>query len=235
MQVPQPAPGETPEQVYLRVFRQLKPRTPPPRFQVEYRPFANANSFIRMEGSLVTVRLSDLFAEAPAPVLEALAFILLGKLFRKPIPAKHNDRYRRYLNRRDVRSRLHQTRRARGRKLISGPRGEVYDLEELFEELNLKFFHGLMARPELGWSRHRSRTRLGHYDPSHNVIVISRFLDRPEVPRRLIAYVMYHEMLHLRFPAEHRGARRWVHTREFHEAEKQFPELDEVKQLLRRL
>jgi hypothetical protein len=40
-------------------------------------------------------------------------------------------------------------------------------------------------------------------------------------------------MLHLRFPVEHRGARRCVHTREFKKAEKQFPQLKDAKQLLK--
>ncbi len=221
--------------MYARIYRELKPRAPLPAFVVEYRPFANANSFIRMEGHKVTVRITDLLDGAPEPVREALAFILLAKLLRKPIPAKYNNRYRRYLNRRDVRHNLSRLRQARGKKLLSSPQGDCYDLEELFAELNLKFFHGLMARPELGWSRRRSRTMLGHYDPSHNTIVISKIMDRPEVPRLAVEYVLYHEMLHVRFPAVHSGARRRVHTREFQEAEKRFPELARAKDLLKKL
>ena len=34
---------------------------------------------------------------------------------------------------------------------------------EMFEELNFRYFHGLMARPLLGWSPNASRTMLGHY------------------------------------------------------------------------
>ena len=41
---------------------------------------------------------------------------------------------------------------------------------------------------------------LGHYDPSHNAIVISRILDAAAVPRLVVEYVMFHEMLHLRIP-----------------------------------
>ena len=79
---------ETVEQIYRRVFRDLKPRTPAPHFVVEYRPFANVNSFIRHDGQngAVRVRMSDLLEGAPAPVHEALAFILLSKLYRKQIP-----------------------------------------------------------------------------------------------------------------------------------------------------
>jgi hypothetical protein len=42
-------------------------------------------------------------------------------------------------------------------------------------------------------------------------------------------------MLHLRFPVEHHGARRRVHTREFHQAEKQFVKLKEAKEVLKKL
>jgi len=46
---------------------------------------------------------------------------------------------------------------------------------------------------------------------------------------------MFHEMLHLRYPVDHNGARRRVHTREFREAEKEFERLSEAKDLLKRL
>jgi len=47
--------------------------------------------------------------------------------------------------------------------------------------------------------------------------------------------VMFHEMLHLRIPIDHRGARRCVHTPEFKAAEKQFEQLAEAKEMLKRL
>jgi D-hexose-6-phosphate mutarotase len=76
----------------------------------------------------------------------------------------------------------------------------------MFEELNFRYFFGLMARPSLGWSRQDARTMLGHYDSSHNAIVLSRLLDRPETPRLAVEYVLFHEMLHLRHPVEHQGS-----------------------------
>jgi len=225
---------ETPEEIYARVFRELKPRTPAPELQVEFCRFANADSFIRLENGRLRVRISDLLAGAPAPVLEALAHILLGKLYRKPIPRLYSHRYRLYLNRRDVRRQAHLVRQIRGRKYLSGPRGETHDLDEIFDRLNRQFFDGLMGRPLLGWSRRPSRGMLGHFDPSHNAIVISRIFDRPGEPLAL-EYVMFHEMLHLRYPVDHNGLRRRVHTREFRDAEKQFPRLKEAKDALKRL
>jgi predicted metal-dependent hydrolase len=76
---------------------------------------------------------------------------------------------------------------------------------------------------------------LGHFDPSHNAIVISRIFDRGDVPALALEYVMFHEMLHLRFPVDHGGAKRRVHTKDFREAEKQFPRLKEAKEMLKKL
>jgi hypothetical protein len=226
---------EAPEELYARVFRDLKPRTPLPDLRVEFCRFANADSFIRLEEGRLRVRISDLLEGAPAPVQEALAHILLGKLYRKPIARAYLHRYRLYLNRRDMRRQAQLVRQVRGRKFVSGPRGERHDLEEVFERVNAQFFDGLLGRPLLGWSRGASRTMLGHFDPAHNAIVISRILDRPETPRLALEYVMFHEMLHLRYPVEHNGSRRRVHTREFRKAEKEFPQLEEAKEALKRL
>jgi hypothetical protein len=229
------AEGAAVEQIYARVFHQLRPRTPLPVIRVQFRRYANANAQVKLEDGTLHVRLADTLAGAPEPVIEALAEILLSKLFRRPVPALSNDRYRRYLNRRDVRRSLDLVRQIRGRKQVRPPRGECYNLEEMFEELNFRYFHGLMARPILGWSLQASRTMLGHYDPSHNAIVLSGILDRKETARLAVEYVLFHEMLHLRYPAEHNGARRCVHTRAFKEAEKQFERLKEAEAILRRL
>jgi hypothetical protein len=225
----------TPEEVYARVFRQLRPRTPLPAIRVEFRRYANANAQVKLKDSTLHIRMADTLAGAPESVMEALAEILLSKLFRRPVPAHSNDRYRRYLNRRDVRRSLDLVRQLRGHKQVRHPQGDCYNLEEMFEDLNFRYFHGLMARPILGWSPHASRTMLGHYDASHNTIVLSRILDRSQTPRLAVEYVLFHEMLHLRYPAEHRGARRCVHTRAFKEAEEQFEDLREARALLRHL
>jgi hypothetical protein len=226
---------ETPEQMYSRIFSVLEPQAAPPRITVEFCRFANATSKIRMHDHQLHVKIADLLEGAPAPVMEALAFILLSKLFRRKVPPVYQQRYRLYLNRRDIRRNIHLLRQARGRKFLSGPEGEVYHLEQIFEELNARYFGGLMGRPNLGWSRRPSRTTLGHYDPSHNAIIISRILDDHRVPPIAVEYVMFHEMLHLRFPVEHNGARRCVHTREFRAAEKQFEQLVQAKEALKKL
>jgi len=226
---------ETPVDLFARVFSELKPRTVVPSVRVEFCKFANANSFVRWDEDGLRFRITDVLEGAPAQILEALAYILLSKLFRRPAPKLHAERYRRYLNRKEMRRSLQLVKQMRGRKFVSGPRGECYDLEAIFEQLNARYFHSLLARPQLGWSRARSRTMLGHYDPSHNAIILSRFLDRPNIPPLAVEYVLFHEMLHLRFPVEHRGARRCVHTRAFKQAEREFRDLRAARELLKKI
>ena len=64
---------ETAEEIYARVFRELKPRTPVPELSVEFCRFANADSLVKLENGRLRVRISDLLEGAPAPVTEALA------------------------------------------------------------------------------------------------------------------------------------------------------------------
>lgn len=235
MQVQSTLLFETAEQIYARVFRELRPRTAFPEIGVRFCRFANANSFVTLREGRLDVKIADILEGAPSPVQEALAFILLGKLFRKTIAAAYSHRYRLWLNRSDVRRQIHLVRQTRGRKISDPPQGRAYNLEAMFEDLNDRFFHGLMARPALGWSKRPSRTMLGHYDPSHNTIVLSKALDCTDVPALAVEYVLYHEMLHLRYPTEHRGARRCVHTPDFKAAEKLFPRLAEAQAALKRL
>lgn len=235
MQVPVPNQLAQVAALYQRVFRQLRPRTPAPEIHVEFKPLANPNSAVRLANNRLEVRLADIFQWAPESVQEALAYILLCKLFRKPVPGRYLQRYRRFLNRPDVSRRLQLMRRVRGRKLLDEPKGQFYDLEQLFDELNARYFGNMLPRPRLGWSRSISKTVLGHYDPAHETIVLNRILDRPEVPRLVVEYVLFHEMLHILYPARTNGTRRCVHTPEFREAEKQFEQLQKAKELLQRL
>lgn len=203
-----------------------------PRFMPEFFPFANVNNTIRLRGSEVLVRFSDLLEGAPDSVLRAIAHILLAKLYGKPISAAHGQRYRQYIARRDFAARTHLVRQLRGRKQIAGAQGRLYDLDSVFDDLNRRFFYGLLGRPLMTWSRTHARNSLGHYDPAHNAIVVSRIFDHPRVPRYVVEYIVYHEMLHLKYPVRWRGSRRCVHPRQFQADEKLFPQLAEAKRFL---
>ena len=221
--------------IFQESYRELRPRAEMPEMEVEFFAFANVNNTIRLREGRLLVRLSDLLHGAPEPVLRAIAHILLAKMYRKPIARAQATRYRRYISSHEIANKANQVRQLRGWKKFQTPRGHVYHLEEIFEDLNRRFFHGLLARPLLTWSQLRARNSLGHYDPAHNTIVVSRIFDHPQVPRYALEYILYHEMLHLKHPVKLRGSRRCVHPPEFQEEEKLFPELEQAKAFLKRL
>lgn len=206
-----------------------------PEFRIEFYPFASVNNTIRLRGSQVHARLSDLLQGAPVTVLAAIAHILLAKLYGKPVERLQSSRFRRYVSSREMRTKAHLLRQVRGRKRIESAQGRFYDLEEIFEELNRRFFYGLLARPRMTWSQVHSRHSLAHYDPAHNTIVVSRVFDHPQVPSYAVEYIVYHEMLHLKHPVRLRGSRRCVHSAEFQDEEKLFPLVAEANAFLKRL
>ena len=222
-------------QVFEGTYRELRPRAPVPEFVVEFFAFANLNNTIRLREGRLLVRLSDLLEGAPQSVLGAIAHILLAKMYRRPIEREHASRYRRYVSSHDITQKAHLVRQIRGRKRIESARGHTYDLEKVFDDLNTRFFYGLLARPQMTWSREHARHHLGHYDPAHNTIVVSRVFDDPRIPRYALEYIVYHEMLHLKYPVKLRGSRRCVHSAEFQAEEKLFPGLENAKQFLKRL
>ena len=232
-----PPAAETAVEIYRRVFRELKPRTPAPEIDLRFRPYANLDSRIRLESGhrKILVKISDQLEHAPPEVQESLAHVLLGKLYRKPVDRSHQLRYREFVNRADIRRRALEIRRQRGRKRLTPPAGGSYDLDAMFDALNREYFGGALAKPRLGWSERRSRRLLGHYDHAHDTIVVSRLLDSRTVPRFVVEYVLFHEMLHLKHPVEYRSGRRCVHGPEFKREERLFPQYDEANRYLKRL
>lgn len=221
--------------IFQETYRELRPRAPLPELTVEFFAFANINNTIRMRQGKLFVRVSDLLEGAPDGVLRSIAHILLAKMYRKPIAREYAARYRRYVSSHDITRKALLVRQMRGRKRIESAQGRTYDLEAIFDDLNIRFFHGLLARPRMTWSRDHARNRLGHYDPAHNAIVVSRVFDDPRVPRHGVEYIVYHEMLHLKYPVKLRGSRRCVHSAEFRAEENLYPHLGQAKQLLKRL
>lgn len=223
------------QQIFAEEYRLLRPRAPIPSIEIRFRRFTSLNTTIRLRDGKIHVHLSDLLEGAPEGVLRAIAHILLAKLYRKTMDAAKALRYRRFTTSEAVIRQAELVRQSRGRKKISGPAGTHYHLEEVFDDLNVRFFHGLLGRPLLTWSAQMARRSLGHYDSAHNTIVVSRVFDRKNTPQYAIEYLLYHEMLHLKHPVRVRGGRRCVHSREFQAEERLFPQLDLARKYLKSL
>ena len=211
-------------EVFGRVYRRLGPRQVVPSFRVSFRRFTGLRSAIRTpRKNHIEADLSDLLEEAPPLVVEALAEILITRLFRMRTSREANECYRAWAESQPVVRRIEEIRRLRGRKRLLPPQGSWFNLKEVFDDLNHRYFGGELVSVRIGWSPNRSRTMLGHFDSSHRTITVTRWLDARRVPRYVVEYLVFHEMLHARFPVEHRNHRRVVHSKAFREAERAFP------------
>ena len=209
------------EAAFIDCYAKLRGQ-PIPGFSVQFYPYSSLRHTIRLRGGQVLIRISDILFDAPEDVLRALVSILVHRLYRRRTPPEAIDAYSRFANAAEIRQKARQVRRQRGRKLVGSPYGKTFDLETLFRKVNSEYFDDGVQVSKIGWSPKRSKRLLGHYDPAHRTIVVSRSLDHPLVPQYVVEYVVYHEMLHVIFDDESGNGHRRVHHRGFREAERRF-------------
>lgn len=206
-----------------------------PEVSVEFYPYVGLRHTIRIREGKVFVRLSDLSKQAPAQIHESLAFVLVSKLLRRRIPAAHLEIYRNYAAQPEIGERANDSRKSRGRKITTSPRGRVYDLEEIFRRVNQTYFQNCLAQPVLSWSQTKTRRVFGHQDAAHDTIIISRTLDDLKVPQFVVEFVLYHELLHIVHPARVVNGKRRIHCAAFRRDERSFAHFDEAKEWLEKL
>ena len=226
-------PGGSP--LFQRMFTRLGCDGRPPRFRVEFYAYSSLVLTIRRREDVVYVRFSDLLRRAPSAVLEGAAALLLARVYRRKAPPSLVEPYMEYARSGRTRSRMNRMRRGRVRLAAASPRGEHFDLENIFDELNENYFSGGLKRPHIGWSTKKWRRQFGCYDPGPNHILLNRRMDHPAVPRYAVEYVLFHEMLHVKHPTRRSGCSLVSHSREFREEEKRFAEFERARRILDRL
>lgn len=106
--------------------------------------------------------------------------------------------------------------------------GRYFDLQEMFDRLNARYFRNRLRGYKVQWGRRRRQRPkeyfiFGTIQEEDRVIRINPQLDQPFVPRWFLNYILYHEMLHSVVPDESLGkGRRRVHTDEFNRREQEF-------------
>ena len=222
------------ERIFQRIYTRLGCEGRPPYFVVEFHPYTGLTLTVRVREDTAYVRLSDALHDAPTPVVEAAAAILLGRLYRRQPPKDMLEIYRRFSYARATRLRLHRLRQTRARRVDHSPAGAHHDLAPLFESLNQRYFQNLLPLPRLSWSKRGWRSLLGCFDPALQQIVLNRELDRATVPEYVVAYVLYHEMLHLKHPMKFARCRRESHSPSFRKEEKIFRDYQRAMKFLDR-
>lgn len=214
---------------YDEAFQVFDPKNQPPEIEVRFYPYIGINHTIRQRSGKVFVRLAEICRDMPLGIQRALAYILVAKLRRKKVPPRAREVYLDFIKRQEIRNRAVENKRARGRKIITSAQGDVYDLDEIFDELNQAYFRNTLPKPVLSWSSRRTYRILGHHDSTHETVIVSRSLDDKSVPRFIVEYVVFHEMLHIYHPTEHRNGRRFNHTPAFRKNERKFRYFEEAE------
>lgn len=225
---------ETVRGFYEEAFAKLDTRSRPPKIEVTYYPYVGLNQTIRVRKGRVYVRIADMCRDMPLEAHRALAYILVSKLLSKRVPREADRVYSEYVRSAEMRDRSHERKRSHGRKVITGHKGDVYDLDEIFENLNFWYFGGRLAKPVLTWSARKTYRILGHHDSTHDTIVVSKSLDSADVPRYIVEYIVFHEMLHIHHPTVHHNGRRYNHTPAFRRDERRFPRYREAEEWIER-
>jgi predicted metal-dependent hydrolase len=220
------------EQTLQQLFSDLIGRVYKPASSLEisvtFYPYTGVNNTIRLNNKRVQVRLSDILARAPLAVHRALASILVAKLFKRKVSDECERIFRDYVSSPAMVRATDTVRRRRGYKQITTAHGRAYNLEKMFQRLNKKYFNNQLRQPVISWSLRRTKRMLGHHDPVHNTIIISKTLDSANVPEYFVEYVLYHEMLHIKHKARIIRGRCYYHTNEFYLDEKRFQQYKEA-------
>jgi hypothetical protein len=178
----------------------------------------------------LSLRIHHSFVGATPEVLQAVAAFLESR--------KGSDRSREALT--VIRQHFAAHRpEGRARRAAIRSAGVVYDLREIMEDLNQRYFGGRLSvgvtwgRSSGGAGHHCRRRRttslqLGSYSYEDRLIRLHGVLDQPGIPRYVIEAVLFHELLHADMPPVVRNGRRCFHTPEFRHREREYRHLDKA-------
>ncbi|MBX7257277.1 MAG: DUF45 domain-containing protein [Candidatus Hydrogenedentes bacterium] len=176
----------------------------------------------RADGSL-TLRLHHMFLYATGTVVAALAAWI--KRPRCKRSGAVIDAF--------IRENRHMVRRVAKPVRDLRTSGAVYDLRQMYEELNSAHFEGAVAAA-ITWGkrpapRRRRSIRFGSYSRDENLIRLHPYLDQDFVPEFFVRYVVFHEMLHAYLGIEEsESGRRRIHTPQFNRLERRYPDYEKA-------
>ncbi|MBS2031088.1 MAG: hypothetical protein JST54_24515 [Deltaproteobacteria bacterium] len=177
-------------------------------------------SFQRRRGEY-RLRLHHMFLAASEPLVAALVEYVKGG------DEEASAKLDKFIQQNRVYIRRVSSAELRARVPIE-PAGDVHHLQEIYDELNRRFFRG-QVKASITYARVprvtkvRRSIKLGSYSSESKVIRIHPALDQRGVPSYFVEWVVFHEMLHHLSPAVMREGKRCVHTPEFNQRERRFP------------
>lgn len=172
---------------------------------------------VKWEPDFAKVSLHRMFLNAPQNVMDALACYLKreDKIIASSVKAFIEDKLKNF----------DYSQQVDHKKFYS--QGNVYNLQQIYNDLNEEYFDNQLnlyitwfGKPN---RRCRSRVTFGLYHDPLRLIKVNRLLDSPSFPHYLVAYVIYHEMVHHVCPPYFdANGQHHIHTKEFKEKEALF-------------
>jgi len=187
-------------------FKQLFPEKEiTPDFYLKYNnKFKPYNANVRYTSKKIQFNLSKKWRTISKEIQIGLLQSLMLKLFKKKKNTVNIDMYNSFMRH------IH----------IAAPKKKPdFVLEQSFNNINEKYFYGLIDKPNLVWGNFTT-SKLGSYEYGSDTITISRIFKNSNPT--LLDYVMYHEMLHKKHKFYSKNGRNYHHTREFKKKEKEF-------------
>lgn len=184
---------------------------------------------MRTKGNSVSVRMHWMFLNADEEVIREMASFIKTRKGRTPLIRKFISENQTCLKKREQNP----------RQLSIRTQGRFHNLREILDDLNNEYFGGRISA-SISWGKGdarravRKRT-LGSYWGHTDTVRINPVLDRRNVPRYFIRYIVYHEMLHSDLKEERKNGRRSVHTSEFRKKERLFKDYEKAVSWERRL
>jgi predicted metal-dependent hydrolase len=162
---------------------------------------------VREQQNSISLRLHRIFLNADRAVLDEVVRFIVKKGGNTPAIKEFMEKNKTYLK-----NRPH-------RKVTINPNGKTYNLVSIFDSLNREYFNNNVSAL-ITWGKRSPKyavrkTTLGSYRKKTNIIRINPILDRRKVPRYVVEYVVYHEMLHVIIETTVKNGRRSIHSKEF--------------------
>ncbi|WP_425529219.1 SprT-like domain-containing protein [Leptospira stimsonii] len=197
------------------------------KVRYKFYPYANLGSAIRISPGILEFKIHSSYAKSDS--LEAVVELLLYKLLKLPIPETIEEKIQNFY---ELHSKEKSERKKRRKKIESSDSKNAI-LKEMLHRINETYLGIDLSDIEIYWGKGSSRTRLGHFDPSHRMIVINPILGRQVVPDFVLEYIVFHELLHVYIPATRKNGKNVIHGKEFRSLERKYPDYLRANQWLK--
>lgn len=178
---------------------------------------ADFNSNIRFTRSKVTINLNLQWKDIDDEIKIGLIQSLLLKMLKKRINSPNIGLYNNFVKNISI-----LTPKTENDPLLASS----------FQRVNQQFFSQQLEQPNLTWGTD-SRRKLASYNFHNDTISVSTLFQN--VSENILDYLMYHECLHKWQKFQYKNGRSAFHTKEFREAERRYPQQEEVEQEISRI